>query len=243
MHMSWYVITIFLFFIPCVHAMDNPFNMLPLELHGRIIKTVLNLIIHEDNRSRKATDQKKLKKHHLHMPIALGIQFTQEFSQLQKICQKEIGRKKFLAQELFILPREQKDVFVRMANRSNFRTDFEGNIDNADLMTLIAIEDENIKKGLDLHVAKGGKCYYVGMITMIMLCSPFLIMPIFDPTNYLHTWIATLAGCSFLGSIPLACMCAFVKDMYMCDDYYFYNDDGQLVHYSSRKGKIKKLTL
>src|SRR5260221_4168738 len=156
--MSWYVIIISLFLAPYAYAMDlevqkkeNPFNMLPLELRGRIIKDVFNLIIYEDKKVKTCIDQKKLGKYALRMPIWLGIECIQEFRELQKICQKRIGNKTFLPHQLFCLDRKYREIFIRMANRSGVRQEFEGNLDEADFKGIMAMEDKDIKKDLSLR--------------------------------------------------------------------------------------------
>ena len=87
-------------------SQENYIDELPLELQGKIIKDFFNLIISEDKKSKKCTDQRQLEEHTLHVPVFLGVKCAQEFYQLQKMCQHKIGNKRFLAQELFALPRE-----------------------------------------------------------------------------------------------------------------------------------------
>lgn len=130
-------------------SQENYIDKLPLELQGKIIKDFFNLIISEDKKSQKCTDQKQLEEHTLHVSVFLGVKCAQEFYQLQKMCQHKIGRKRFLAQELFVLLREQRDVFIRISDHSLF---YEGDICADDYKIITEMASENIKKGLVLRV-------------------------------------------------------------------------------------------
>ncbi len=198
MHMFLYVITFFLFSIPCVHAMDlevqkkeNLFDELPLELHTKIIKTIFSLIIREDDDSdehreainkcfnriipREHIDQKKLDQYVLYIPIPLGVALTYKFHQLQEMCQNEIGGKKLGARELFVLPREQQDVFIRMASRGFLKRVSEGDLSTDDYKVLEVMKDEGIKKGLKLKLLHGNKTVsYMRPIGILGMYSAFV---------------------------------------------------------------------
>lgn len=125
------------------------FDMLPLELHGKIIKTIFNLVLDKNQESKKHSNQKIVQDFGLGIPILLGVKFCNEFYQMQKICAEEIGGKKFLAQELFVLPRQEKEVFIRMAHYPILAS---GNIRSDDYAIIKKMSQENIKKGLKLKV-------------------------------------------------------------------------------------------
>lgn len=166
MHQVYNIAIIFLYFVPCVYAMDleivqkreNCFDKLPLELHGKVIKNIFSLIIREDEQVEICIDQKKLKKYRLqHVQILLGIEYAQQYYLVQKACQNKIGDKTFLAPELFVLPREQRDVFIRIANRGFFVSVSEGDLSGDDYKILEAMKNENTKKGLTLRLLEGNK--------------------------------------------------------------------------------------
>lgn len=124
----------------------------PLELQGKLIKNVFNLIVFEDDRSKKHIDQKKLKKYVLQVPLLLGAQCAQEFYQLQQLCKNEIGGKKFLAQELFGLSRQKKDILICVANRFYLTRCLNGDISLADYKTLMPINNKHVALGLELLI-------------------------------------------------------------------------------------------
>ncbi len=231
-----YISTLFLFTVTCSYAMDltmvtikpkrrfdsqiyqqkNYIDKLPLELQGKIIKDVFNLIIFEDDKSKKHTDQHQLEEYVLHIPLILGIKCAQGFYQLQKMCQDEIGSKRFLAQELFVLPRKHQDIFIRMANPSKIRSFIGINIGRDDFMELMAIENKSIKKGLQLHtVIKGEMLVYCifGTLTMMLLCPPMMmILPEFSKANFVERVAIRISKWSFLSSWPLLLICGFFYD-------------------------------
>lgn len=231
-----YITTIFLFIVSCACAMDptmvmytpkkrfdtqitqkkNYIDELPLELQGKIIKDVFNLVIHEDDKSKKRIDQEKLSEYVLHIPLILGIKCAQEFCQFQKMCQDEIGGKSFLAQELYCLPREPRDIFVRMANRSKIKLFIEGNIDDDDFENLVAMKNEDIKKGLKLATVRKGKkllyCIY-GAICMSFQWFPMVMMlPEYDKQNSVERVAMRISMFSFAISLPLLLICGCFYD-------------------------------
>lgn len=240
---AFFFITLYTYPMDMVTRPKCFINELPLEVQNKIIKNVFDLMITEDEYVKASFDQKKLEKHHLRIPMTLGITYAQEFHQLQKICQKEIGGKKFLPQELFILPCNERDIFIRMAeraNRSGIRLEFEGNISRNDLKTLMAIEDKNIKKGLELKVSRGGEVYYIAIGGMIMLCGSVIAASLlkFDETNFVHIWIGRIIMYSFLSSFPLVLIALFLKTEYMYDEHCVYDDHGKLRnHYRFQEGR------
>ena len=157
---------VILFLIPYAHAMDLEMvhikpkkfeklllaaqvSYLPLELRAKVAENIIDLTIHEYEKTKECIDQEKWKKYNLN-ELLLGIECAQEFHTLQKMCQHKIGGKKFLAQELFALPCNQRDVFMRMANRSCFKMEVEGNVALADYNIIRTMENEHITKGLKL---------------------------------------------------------------------------------------------
>jgi hypothetical protein len=168
------VATIFLVFVIGAHAMDLPmlflasnmicddfkeqvilqrfqknyFDELPLELHHKIVKNIFDLTLHKDEDCKKHINQEKLEKYVPSMPLFLGTKLAHEFSQFQKICQYKIGFKKFVARQLFVLPCQERDLFMRLGNRSIFQ---EGDM-YADDKKIIVNMPNHIKKGLCLTV-------------------------------------------------------------------------------------------
>lgn len=170
-----YKAIILLFSVPCAHAMkidsvptvsnrrnnrDNflkkpivpingCFDKLPVEVQGKIIKTIFNLVIDKNQESKKHSNQKIVQAFGLSIPIFLGVKFCNEFYQMQNFCDEEIGGKKFLAQELFVLPRQEKEVFIRMAHYPILAS---GNISSEDYVIIKKMSQNDIKKGLRLKV-------------------------------------------------------------------------------------------
>ena len=228
--------------MPCAHAMDlelykreNPFNMLPLELRGRIIKDVFNLIIHEDKKVKSCIDQEKLEKYVLRVPTWLGIQCIQEFRQLQEICQNKIGDKTMLPHQLFVLDRKYRDIFIRMANRS-WLSELEGNIDRDDLKKLMAIEDKDIKKGLVLKVSRGEIYKYIYLLGAIGVVAGIFVIyaafPSYDQWSCVHKLIGNVITCCVLGAIPSVFLLVCFESLYVYRDYCHYDSFGQLQGYS-----------
>lgn|GEM_PF-3858845 len=125
------------------------FDELPLEVQGKIVKNIFNLVIHKDDQSKKYSDHVILERYGLAIPILLGLKFSYEFFQLQRNCKWKIGGKKFVAQELFVLSHEEKAVFERMAKHPFLAS---GNIMPGDYAIIKEMNNEDIKKGLDLRV-------------------------------------------------------------------------------------------
>jgi hypothetical protein len=169
-----HIATILFFFVTCAHAMDlslffthnssyddfkepivlqrsyeNYVDELAFELQGKIVKDMFNFVVHQNKKSKKYIDQKKLEKYILHIPILLGIKFVDELSQWQKICQNKIGNRKLIAQDLFSLPNKERDVFMRVANRSLFRA---GDIDGDDFRIIVDMTNKNVRRGLSFSV-------------------------------------------------------------------------------------------
>jgi len=132
-------------FTVSAHAMDS----LPIELHSKIIKNIFNCVIYQHEALKKDIDQKILEAYILKIPIELGVKFVNEFDYLQTLCQSKIGDKQFSARELFILPQEERAVFIRMRNRSMF---LKGNISKHDYKILKMMENKDVLKGLQLKV-------------------------------------------------------------------------------------------
>jgi hypothetical protein len=124
-------------------------DQLPLVVQGAIIKNVFNLVA-----QKKRINQKNLEEYVLEIPLALGCKFIGEFVQMQKICEEPICGKFFLPHELFCLPRNEKDVFIRMAYRPWIQG---GNSDNADYKIIKKMSRLDLKKGLCLKVLPDDK--------------------------------------------------------------------------------------
>src|SRR4030095_13573230 len=124
-------------------------DSLPIELHSKIIKSIFNCVIHQYEASKKDIDQKKLEAYVLKTPIELGVKFVNEFDYLQTLCQSKIGNKQFLARQLFVLSREERDIFIGIANRSVF---LKGNVSEQDYKILQMTAKKDILKGLTLKV-------------------------------------------------------------------------------------------
>jgi len=138
-----------IFFKESIIQNNGYFDTLPLEVQGKIIKTILNLVLDKNQDSKKHSNQKIVQDFGLGIPILLGVKFCNEFYQMQKICAWEIGGKKFLAQELFVLPRQEKEVFIRMAHYPMLAS---GNIRFDDYVIIEKMSQNDIKKGLRLKV-------------------------------------------------------------------------------------------
>ncbi len=195
---------VLLFACSCVHAMDlemvtikpKRFEKIPLELQmhnwpadvlAKIADNIIDLTIHEYEKTKECIDQKKYQKYNLNK-LLLGIECAQEFHQLQKMCQHKIGNKKFLAQELFSLPREQQEIIIRMANRSMIKSFAGGNVGINDFNKLMAIENKNLRKGLKLDtlIHEEIPIYVIlGGFSMILQWFPMLmIIPKLDEASY-----------------------------------------------------------
>jgi hypothetical protein len=179
---------VFLLFAPCMHAMDMTvitreiakegsfYELLP-ELRGRIIKDIFNLIIHEEAQDKAFINQNKLDECKLCIPVFLGLKCVREFSQLQNQCKQEIGGKTFAARELFVLPRKERGVFMRIANRGFLEYMCEGDLSDDDYKILETMENENIKKGLTLRLLQGNKITsYTRSVSAGCGCLSFLLL-------------------------------------------------------------------
>jgi hypothetical protein len=224
MKLLFYAIS-FLFTISCISAMKRKLEIvplksymgnLPLELQGTIVKNVFNLVIHEDEKLKKCFDQKKLREYVLNVPMLLGIKCTQEFHRLQTMCRNEIGGKRFLAHEFFCLRREHRDIFIRMANRSGIKKFIEGNVDVDDFRTIKVMENEDIKKGLELMtVSKGKMLYYCilgGLAMMLQLLPMTLILPEMSEANFMERVAIHVSMGSFVSSFPVLLISGFFYD-------------------------------
>ena len=117
----------------------------------------------------------------------MGIKLLQEFHQLQKMCQSEIGDKKFLAQELLILPCHEREVFIRMANRSRIRSFIASNIEGNDFKKLVIMKNENIKKGLRLKTGRRDEMllyFIIGSTAMMLQWFPMVMIFSFSKANF-----------------------------------------------------------
>jgi len=166
------------------------FDQLPLTVQGEIFKNRLAIIMSKDVDSEDAKkkyefiDQIKLKNYVLEVPLLLGVKFFNEFFQIQKMCESEIGGKRFVASELLCLPQKERDVFIRIANRSFMQRD---HIDVADYEVISKISQKDITKGLSLEVRPLNKVFiffdkirnvgflgvFMGILTLLVLCTSF----------------------------------------------------------------------
>jgi hypothetical protein len=191
---------LFLLNITCISAMDlemvtikpKRFEKIPFELQiynwpsdilAKIADNIIDLTIHEYEKTKECIDQKKYQKYSLNK-LLLGIECAQEFHQLQKICQHEIGDKKFLVQELLILPRHEREVFMRMASRSMVKSLAGSNIGIDDFNKIKAIENENLKKGLKLKMLIHGEMPLYGLLVGYAMILQWVPMVIIVPTKF-----------------------------------------------------------
>jgi hypothetical protein len=126
-------------------------DKLPLEVQGIIAKNILNIVGCE---LRQNFDQKRLDCYIARTPLFLVNKFVSEFVQMQKMCVVPICGKIFLPHLLFCLPKNERDVFIRIANRPWMQG---GNIDNADYKIIKKIPQLDLKKGLCLKVLPDDK--------------------------------------------------------------------------------------
>jgi len=185
------------YFGPKVVPRKCYFDKLPLEVRGKIARTLFNVVIDQDAQVKKNIDQKKLKKYPLTMPTLSAICFAHDFCEMKKVCQSEIGGKKFLASALIVLPKQQRDAFARMANDSGL---IFGNIRVDDYKIIEAMENKNIKNGLCLQVSHLSKTVEtiqkVGAISIFMglLMGSFMGSVGIDHTAHLVVRIMPIFG-------------------------------------------------
>jgi hypothetical protein len=183
----------------------NYIDELPLELHGKIVKNIFDLVVHKDEGCKKYIDQEKLKKYIQNIPLFLGIKVAHEFSQFQEICQYKIGFKKFNARQLFVLPCQQRDLFMRIANRSVFE---EGDM-YVDDKKIIDNMPSDIKKGLCLTINRASPALIYtknASVLGIFLGISSLLAMLNIPTKYekKYKWLFSRG---FLGSYVTSCLC------------------------------------
>lgn len=218
-----YTVLIFFLSVTCACAMDLTMvtfkpkrrfekrslvlqiSNLPVELQSKVFKNIIYLTIHEYEKTKKCIDAIELNKYNLNK-LLLGIECAQEFHQLQKMCQREIGDKKFLAQELLILPCHEREVFIRMANRSKIRSFIASNIGGNDFKKLVIMKNENIKKGLRLktRTTRNEMLLYFIIGSTAMMLQWFPMVMIFSKANF----VMEVSTYFFLSSYPLLIICA-----------------------------------
>ena len=219
---TYFFVGMFLCVMSRVYAMDlemvrikpKKFEKLPLELHiknwpmelqQKVAENIIDLTIYEYEKTKECIDQEKWKKYNLN-ELLLAVECAQEFHTLQKMCQHKIGGKKFLAQELFALPRNQRDVFMRMANRSCFKMDVEGNVSLADYSIIRTMENEHITRGLVLSVLKGNKIFaYMDRIGPLAVVGGFCGLFIPAVTFITPGSVVTRFIMVGFGMIPMSC--------------------------------------
>lgn len=147
-------ISIMLLCVAYSHAMemvvktDGAFEVLPIELRSKIAKNVFNLVAHEGVESKEAIYQERLENCRLQAPILLNIERFHDVHRMQPVCRYKIGGKQFLPWDLLLLPSEQQNVFIRVANRSGLSI---GDIDADDYKIIEKVHDD-LKKGLKFNV-------------------------------------------------------------------------------------------
>lgn len=134
-----------------IYPMEEKLGIsMPLEIHGHITKKFFDVVVRDkDNNIEEHINFDRLQEYVLRVPFSLGVKFSREFCNLQKLCPLEIAGKKFTALELFFFPEKERDVFFRMKNRSVF---LDGNIGGQDFTILDASEYKKQFKGLKLEV-------------------------------------------------------------------------------------------
>ena len=178
----------------------------PSDVLAKIVDNIIDLTIHEYEKTKECIDQKKYQKYSLNK-LLLGIECAQEFYQLQKMCQYKIGDKEFLAHELFSLPREQQEIIIRMANRSMVKSLGGSNIGIDDFNKLKAIENENLKKGLKLKTQIHGEMPLYGILVGYAMILQWPLMMIMMPkpgeASYGERVAVYVSMCAFLSSFVL----------------------------------------
>lgn len=144
-------VALLIFFIVHVYPMEEKLGILmPLEIHGHITKKFFDVVIRDkDNNIEENINFDRLQEYVLRVPFSLGVKFAREFCNLEKLCPLEIAGKKFTALELFCLPQRERDVVLRIKNRSIF---LDGNIGEQDFTILDASQHKKQLKGLKLEV-------------------------------------------------------------------------------------------
>lgn len=184
--------TLVQYFKPSLDSQQCSAQQMPLVVQGAIVKNIFNLV-----EQKKCINQDSLEKYVLEIPLDLGCKFIGEFVQMQKICGTLCGGKNLLPHELFCLPRNERDVFIRMANRPFIEG---GNIDHADYEILIKISHPELIKGLCLKVLPDNK--------VVKLCEKIKHIGVLGiPTGF-----ASLA-CAIICSTPNSLLCQFLLVM------------------------------
>ena len=196
-------------------------DQLPLVMQGAIIKNIFNLVV-----QNKCINQKNLEKYVLEIPLALGCKFIGEFVQMQKMCGTLIGGKTFLPHELFCLPRNERDLFIRMGNRSFVRG---GNIDNADYEILIKMSQPNLIQGLRLEVLPDNKvvrlCETIKNIGLagVLVGAPSMVFCLGQRESLLGKILACISMVGILGGYGLACSAE--GTLYLYNKFYRTDTD------------------
>lgn len=189
------------------------FKKLPIDLCHKLAGDYISIVVHED------IDQEKLKKYISDTHIYLTIRVAKNFEELEKACRHTIGDKKFLRNDLFALPFQYQDVFIRMANRSSLKNLIEGNIAVNDYNILITMKDESIKKGLELRILRTSKTISymnfigvmgVGIGVILVWCFPVCVTMTNTP-SFAKVYVSSLLTGVFGGLATSGLARIFIK--------------------------------
>lgn len=190
-------------------------HTLPQDIQGKIIKDVFLLSIAK-YAYKKDINQEALEKYLLKKTtVALGLSYINEFFELEKMCQKEIGHKKILAEKLFGLSKKEQDVFVRMANRSDL---LDGNINYDDYQILAKMKQQDIIEDMYFEVPPANKTFaflyrmqIVG-IKMFVYSIPCVGGCIFVPKNSPIIPLLIIATCG--SGVTLLCLSRGLENIF-----------------------------
>ncbi len=232
MKKALYIAVVFFFFIPSICAMDleavttkpkksekfllvsEMHKVLLCELQRKVFGNIIDITIYEYEKTKECIDHQEIWQKLDVKFLSLQIGYAQK---LQKICQDRIGGKKFLAHDLFFLPYQQQDVFIKIANHGFLEYLSEGDLSDDDYKILETMENENIKKGLTLRLLQGNKITsYTRSVSAGCGCLSFLLLlcsAIFFNTKdtylfYLARFVAR-GGASLFGVCTLLEICGY----------------------------------
>ena len=158
-----------------IQKMD--FNILPCEVQGEIVKNIFCLKL-EKSKDKEYTDQKKFRDMPFNSPILLGLKQIDEFFKMDSyISCRRIGEKYIPTQYLFVLPPQEKETCLKLANLG-----MQPELTKNEHQVMERLP-EDIKKGMKLEIAPPNKMYSFAIRPLrntllagcvLMGCSPFL---------------------------------------------------------------------
>ena len=104
---------------------------LPLEMQGKITKTIFYFFAQQDTHFFSSIDVKKLNSYPLFLPLDYGAKYIQEFKELKDQCNSPIGGKLFSVYDMYAIPYRDREL-IFSAGYSHFLHDWvnEGAIEN-----------------------------------------------------------------------------------------------------------------